>query len=233
MLSKARGGLVFFAIFLIAVSSAFAGTTKVRMQTPIRPRLPLRGNERILIAPFIVANDLDKKQDRRLEKLDLQGEFRKFLVKQLRKTKLQIVEAPASAVLPTQNLAELARAKEFWRTVGVSSGVDLIVSGVIEFRIEDRSGYRTESYRSPVNGQDLQRQIYVENTGYTFDIVILAFNGQTGEKIYQDELKDFRQTSTGRADELKGLFENLSELETQLKNLFVVQSREAIRFLLN
>jgi hypothetical protein len=232
MQSKVRSRLALSAIFLIA-SSVFAGTSSVKLETPIRPRLPLRGNERIALAPFIIASDTDRKRDRRVDKIDLQAEFRKFIAKQLRKTKLEVVATPAQLTLPTQNLAELGRAKDFWRAIGTESGAELIISGSIEFRIEDRTGYRTEEYTSPISGQNLYRQIYVENTGYTFDILILVFDARTGEKIFQDEFRDTRQTSSGRMDELKGLFENLFSLETQIMNLFVVRSRTAARFLLD
>jgi len=204
----------------------------VRLQLPLRPRLPLRGNERIVLAPFLIVAEAEKARDKRLQNVDLQAEFHRFLQKQLgKKTRLEVVEAPADIKLPTQNLTELTHAVDFWKALGNSTNADVIVSGSLEFKIEDRSGYKTEEYVSPINGQTYYRQVYVEQTGFLFDIVFLVFDGHSGEKLLQDEFKDFRQTGGRRADELQGLFENLFSLENQILNLFVAREREADRYI--
>ena len=64
-----------------------------------------------------------------------------------------------------------------------------------------------------------------------FDIVFLVLDGRTGEKLLQDEFKDFRQTGSRRRDELQGLFENLFSLENQILNPFVPRDREAERYI--
>jgi hypothetical protein len=218
--------------FLLVAATASAGVSQVRLKLPLKPRLPLRGNEKLALAPFILVTEAEKARDKRLQNVDLQGEFHRFLKKQVdKKTKLEVIETPPDLKLPTQNLADLARATEFWRSVGVTTNADVIVSGSLEFRIEDRSGYKTEEYVSPINGQTYYRQVYVEQTGFLFDIVFLVFDGHTGEKLLQDEFKDFRQTGGRRADELQGLFENLFSLENQILNLFVAREREADRYL--
>jgi hypothetical protein len=220
------------ALFALAASTAVAGVTQVRLRLPLKPRLPLRGNEKIALAPFIVVTDAERARDKRLANVDLQGEFKRFLERQLgRKTKLEIVDTPPDLKLPTQSLQELSKASEFWRSVGTTTGAEVIVSGSIEFRVEDRSGYKTEEYVSPINGQTYYRQVYVEQTGFLFDIVFLVFDGRSGDKILQDEFKDFRQAGSRRADELQGLFENLFSLENQILNLFVAREREADRYI--
>ena len=224
--------LALLACFLFPAAPAFAGVSQVRLKLPLKPRLPLRGNEKIALAPFILVQDAERARDKRLQNVDLQAEFHRFLKKQIdKKTKLEVSETPADLKLPTQNLAELGRATEFWKGVGTSTGAEIIVSGTLEFKVEDRSGYKTEEYQSPVNGQTYYRQVYVEQTGFVFDIVFLVFDGRTGEKILQDEFKDFRQTGGRRADELQGLFENLFSLENQILNLFVAREREADRYI--
>lgn len=216
----------------LGVSPSPAGVSQVRLKLPLKPRLPLRGNEKIALAPFLLVTEAEKARDKRLQNVDLQGEFHRFLKKQIeKKTKLEVVAAPAELKLPTQNLAELSRATEFWRAVGAMTGAEIVVSGSLEFRIEDRSGYKTEEYISPINGRTYYRQVYVEQTGFLFDIVFLVFDGRSGEKILQDEFKDFRQTGGRRADELQGLFENLFSLENQILNLFVAREREADRYI--
>jgi hypothetical protein len=213
-------------------AAARAGVDQVRLRLPLKPKLPLRGNERIALAPFILVTDAEKARDKRLQNVDLQAEFHRFLKKQLeKKTKFEVVETPPEIKLPTQNLTELARATEFWTAVGAQTAAEIIVSGSLEFKVEDRSGYKTEEYVSPIDGRTYYRQVYVEQTGFLFDIVFLVFDGRTGEKLLQDEFKDFRQTGSRRADELQGLFENLFSLENQILNTFVARDREAERYL--
>jgi hypothetical protein len=216
----------------LATSPIFGGVTQVRLQLPLKPRLPLRGNERIALAPFLIVTEAEKARDKRLANVDLQAEFHRFLKRQIdKKTKLEVVETPVDLKLPTQNLTELGRSTEFWRSVGATTGAEVIVSGSLEFNIEDRSGYKTEEYVSPVNGQTYFRQVYVEQTGFLFDIVFLVFDGRTGEKLLQDEFKDFHQTGTQGSDELQGLFENLFSLENQILNMFVARERDADRYI--
>ncbi|HXM76600.1 MAG TPA: hypothetical protein VN971_07485 [Thermoanaerobaculia bacterium] len=224
--------LALLLVPFFSATPALAGVSQVRLKLPLKPRLPLRGNERIALAPFLIVADADRARDKRLQNVDLQAEFHRFLKKQIdKKTKLEVIETPPDLKLPTQNLSELGRAAEFWRSVGILTAAEIVVSGSLEFRVEDRSGYKTEEYTSPINGQTYYRQMYVEQTGFVFDIVFLVFDGRTGEKILQDEFKDFRQTGGRRADELQGLFENLFSLENQILNLFVAREREADRYI--
>ncbi|HEY1433875.1 MAG TPA: hypothetical protein VGG65_00790 [Thermoanaerobaculia bacterium] len=221
-----------FVAFLLAAAPALAGVDQVKLRLPLKPKLPLRGNERIALAPFILVTDAEKAKDKRLANVDVQAEFHRFLKKQLeKKTKFDVIETPPDVKLPTQNLVDLARAQEFWAAVGTQTSAELIVSGSLEFRVEDRSGYKTEEYQSPIDGRTYYRQVYVEQTGFVFDIVFLVLDGRTGEKLLQDEFKDFRQTGSRQRDELSGLFENLFSLENQILNTFVPRDREAERYI--
>ena len=228
-----RRGLAWTAVLLLAAAAGCSSVQQVRLRLPLKPRLPLRGNEKVVLAPFMIVTEADKVRDKRLANVDIQGEFHRFLKRQIeKKTKLEVVEAPADLKLPTQNLTELGRSVEFWRALGATTGGEVLVSGSLEFRVEDRSGYKTEEYVSPINGQTYYRQVYVEQSGFLFDIVFMVFDGHSGEKLLQDEFKDFRQTgSANRSDELQGLFENLFSLENQILNLFVAREREADRYL--
>jgi Lipopolysaccharide-assembly len=221
------------ALLILAVCAGCSPVSQVRLRLPLKPRLPLRGNEKILLAPFLIVTEADKVKDKRLQNVDLQGEFHRFLKRQIeKKTKLEVVNAPADLKLPTQSLSELGRSTEFWRSLGSTTEAEILVSGSLEFRVEDRSGYKTEEYVSPINGQTYYRQVYVEQSGFLFDIVFLVFDGRSGEKLLQDEFKDFRQSGgSSRADELQGLFENLFSLENQILNMFVAREREADRYL--
>jgi hypothetical protein len=216
-----------------AALASCTGVHKVKMKLPLRPRLPLKGNERVAIAPFLIVSEAEKPKDKAdLARVDLQAEFHRYLVRKLtKKTRLQIVDLGEEVRLPSRDLLELSRSAEFWRSVGQKASADVVVSGSVEFKVEDRSGYKSEEYVSPINGQTYYRQIYVEQTGFLFDIVFLVFDGRTGDKLLQDEFKDFRERNRRRVDELAALFENLSSLEEQVLNLFVPRERSVERYL--
>ena len=203
------------------------------MKLPLRPRLPLKGNERVAIAPFLIVSEAEKPKDKAdLARVDLQAEFHRYLIRELtKKTRLQVADLGEDVKLPTRDLIELSRSTEYWRSVGQKAGADIVVSGSLEFKVEDRAGYKSEEYVSPINGQTYYRQIYVEQTGFLFDIVFLVFDGKTGDKLLQDEFKDFRERNRRRADELAALFENLFSLEEQLLNMFVPRERAVERYL--
>ena len=81
--------------FLLVAAAASAGVSQVRLKLPLKPRLPLRGNERLALAPFILVTEAEKARDKRLQNVDLQGEFHRFLKKQVdKKTKLEVIETP-------------------------------------------------------------------------------------------------------------------------------------------
>jgi hypothetical protein len=133
----------------------------------------------------------DKPKDKAdLASVDLQAEFHRYLIQRLqKKTKLQVIDLGTAVTLPSRDLVALSRAGEFWRSVGQQHGADIVVSGSLEFKIEDSAGYKTEEYVSPVTGQTSFRQIYIERTGFLFDIVFLVFDGKTGDRLLQDEFK--------------------------------------------
>ena len=159
----------------------------MHLRLPLKPKLPLRGNERIALAPFILVTEADKARDKRLANVDLQGEFHRFLKKQLeKKTKFEVIETPPEVKLPTQNLTELAKAQELSASVGAPTTAETIVSGSLEFKIEDRSGTRARS-TSPHRRPHLLPAGLRRADRFLFDIVFLVLDGRTGEKLLQDE----------------------------------------------
>ncbi|HET9795624.1 MAG TPA: hypothetical protein VFS34_14315 [Thermoanaerobaculia bacterium] len=215
------------------LAAACTGVHQVKMKLPLKPRIPLKGNERVAIAPFLIVASADKPKDKAdLATIDLQAEFHRYLIQRLqKKTKLQVIDLGTEVTLPSRELVALSRATDFWRSVGQKNGADVVVSGSLEFKVEDSAGYKTEEYVSPVTGQTSFRQIYVERTGFLFDIVFLVFDGKTGDKLLQDEFKDFRERNRRRTDEMLGLFQNLFSLEDQILNMFVPRERAVERYL--
>ncbi|HYS54120.1 MAG TPA: hypothetical protein VER58_10200 [Thermoanaerobaculia bacterium] len=206
-----------------------AGVLEVKLKLPLKPKLQITGDEKVAIAPFVIANNGEKRSDR-ASKVDVQSEFQRYLRKQLSKsTKLKIVDTPSTR-LPGSDLKTLEANRDYWRELGAKTGADYIVTGILDFDINDKSGYRTEEYVSPADGRTYYRQVLVETTGFVFDIDIVVFNADSGEKVLEDNFRDFKEFDQRNYDEILGLFENLRSLETQLVGIFVPQETSAARY---
>ena len=209
--------------------AAFAGVLEVKLKLPVKPKLNIVGDEKIAIAPFIIASTGERRNDR-AAKVDVQSEFNRYMRKQLGKsTKLRVVDMPP-VQLPGGDIDSLEAARDFWKALGARTGADYIISGIVDFDINDKSGYRTEEYVSPADGRTFYRQVLVETTGFVFDIDIVVFDADTGEKVVEENFRDFKEFDQRNYDEILGLFENLRALESQLVGIFVPQETSASRY---
>ena len=221
------------AIVLLLGSAALpllAGTAEVRLTLPVRARLDLAGYRTIAPAPFIMVS---REGEGRLpgRDIDVQAEFERYIVKLMRReTDLKVLEV-GPLTYPTYDLEMLARDNDFWKVLGDRLQADLILAGSIDFDIQDRSGYRTEEYVSPFDGRTYQRQVLVEETGFEYDIVMQVYDGRTGELLYSDNFKDFKQYEGESADPLVGMFSNLYSLEDRIVGIFAQKEVEATRIL--
>lgn len=215
---------------LLVAFTAQAGVMEVKLKLPVKPKLAVAGDEKIAVAPFIIATGGEKRSDR-AAKIDVQVEFARYLKKQLAKsTKLKIVDVPPATRLPGTDIKALEQARDYWKDLGARTGADFIVSGIVDFDVNDKSGYKTEEYTSPIDGRTFYRQVLVETTGFVFDIDIAVFNADTGEKVIEENFRDFKEFDQRNYDELLGLFENLRALEAQLVGIFVSQETSATRY---
>src|SRR5215471_15064440 len=97
--------LAFALAFLVPVA-AFAGVEEVKLKLPLKPKLNITGDEKVAIAPFVIANNGERKSDR-AQKIDVQAEFQRYLKKQLTKsTKLRIVDVAVTR-LPGTDMKSL------------------------------------------------------------------------------------------------------------------------------
>jgi len=219
-----------FALTLLVSFSTFAGVTEVKLKLPVKPKLQITGDEKVAVAPFIIASKGEKKSDR-AAKVDVQAEFNRYLRKQLTKsTKLRLVDVPQTR-LPGTDMKTLEAARDYWKDIGARTGADFIVTGIVDFDINDKSGYRTEEYTSPVDGRTFYRQVLVESTGFVFDIDLAVFNADTGEMVLEENFRDFKEFDQRNYDEILGLFENLRALEGQLVGIFVSSETSAQRYM--
>ena len=218
------------AVAALLPLAAIAGVQEVKLKLPLKPKLAITGDEKIAIAPFVIANNGERKNDR-AAKVDVQAEFQRYLRKQLTKTtKLRLADVPQGTRLPGQDMKSLEANRDFWKSLGQATGADYIVTGILDFDIADKSGYKTEEFVSPADGRTYYRQVLIETTGFVFDIDIAVFNADTGEKVLEDNFRDFKEFDQRNYDEILGLFENLRSLETQLVGIFVPQETSATRY---
>lgn len=221
---------IFAVLFCCASLPAFAGSVEVQLKLPQRARLDLQGRKTLAVAPFIVVSKegADKVQGR---DIDVQKEFERYLVKVLRReTDLKIIE-PGPVDFPVYDLEQLARQQDFWTALGERTQADMILSGGLDFDVQDRTGYRTEEYVSPYNGRTYYRQVLIEQTGFEYDILLQVYDGKNGQVLYQDNFKDFQNFEGENTDPLAGMFENLLSLEDRILNVFTQKEVEATRIL--
>jgi hypothetical protein len=221
-----------FAAVIVALCiplAAWADVIEVKLKLPVKPKLNITGDEKVAVAPFVIASKGEKKNDR-AAKVDVQQEFGRYLKKQLAKsTKLRLVDVGQTR-LPGTDIKTLQTATDYWKELGARTGADFIVTGIVDFDINDKSGYKTEEYTSPADGRTFYRQVLVESTGFVFDIDLAVINADTGEMVLEENFRDFKEFDQRNYDEILGLFENLRSLETQLVGIFVAQETSATRY---
>ena len=209
--------------------AASAGVIEVKLKLPVKPKLAITGDEKVAVAPFVIASKGEKRNDR-AAKVDVQQEFNRYLKKQLAKsTKLRLVDVGQTR-LPGTDIKTLQAATDYWKEIGARTGADFIVTGIVDFDINDKSGYKTEEYTSPADGRTFYRQVLVESTGFVFDIDLAVIDADTGEMVLEENFRDFKEFDQRNYDEILGLFENLRALETQLVGIFVAQETSATRY---
>lgn len=217
------------ALAVLLPLSALADVMEVKLKLPVKPKLQITGDEKLALAPFVIASKGEKRNDR-AAKVDVQSEFNRYLRKQITKsTKLRVVDAGQTR-LPGTDIRSLQAARDFWKEIGARTGADYIVTGVVDFDINDKAGYKTEDYVSPADGRTYHRQVLVESTGFVFDIDLAVFDPDTGEMILEENFRDFKEFDQRNYDEILGLFENLRALETQLVGIFVAQETSGSRY---
>jgi len=223
-------GLLAAGVALLALAAPLiAGQVKVRLSLPLKARLDLTNRKSIAIAPFLVVRK--ENQETSARKVDVQKEFERYIRRLLtRETHLKIL-ATGPVTYPTYDLNVLIHKQDFWQAMGSRTGADLLLTGSLDFDIQDRSGYRTEQYVSPLDGRTYYRQVLVENTGFEYDIVLAVFDGHTGKLLYSDNFKDFKSFPKENASPLVGMFENLSSLENRIAGIFTEKRVKTTRTL--
>lgn len=233
---KTRTAFVAGALLLLLASTVawvaplLAATVEVKLNLPVRARIDLENRKTIAPVPFIMVS---REGEGRIpgQDIDIREEFERYLLKLLRReTDLKVLET-GPVDFPTYDLEMLSRDADFWRLLGERTQADLLLAGSLDFDIQDRSGYRTEEYVSPWDGRTYRRQVLVEETGFEYDIVMQVYDGLTGELLYSDNFKDFKEYEGESSDPLVGMFQNLYSLEDRIVGIFAQKEVEASRVL--
>lgn len=215
---------------LLTAAALQAGTREVELSLPVRSKLQISGHERLYIGPFLRETRGDEAPAEL--KFDVAQEFERFLRKMLRKEgKFVILPAIEGVRLPTTDSLQLSKDTDFWRDLGTRAGVDYVVAGSIEFTVQDTTQPKMESYESPVDGRTYYRQIMVEQTGFSYDILLNVFDARTGALVFQEPFKDKQEREEHSFDEFTGMFANLYALENKLVGVFVPRTVKTKRFL--
>jgi len=201
---------------IIAVSS-WAEVVEVELTLPVPARIDLRGRKNVVVTPFLTVS-FDGESTEEFREVNVQREFDGYLKRILRRnTQLEVLES-GPLEIPTHDLASLAKDGDFWRYVGEITQGDLILAGGLDFDVKKRSGYRVEPFTT--SSTTYYRQVLVEKAGYEFDILMLVLDGKTGNLLFADNFKDFREFEQARLDPLAGMYENLDALEGRIVGIF-------------
>jgi hypothetical protein len=221
-----------FVLVLAASGMAFAGAREVRVQLQLEPELSLEGTESVFVGPIMI----EPREGESVQSVDLTAarEFEIYLRKVLRReAELRLLPQSDDLRPPSQNLAKLADDPEFWKTIGEETGADLIVAAAIDVKVLDRSGYTTEEYVSPQDGQTYFRQVLVEETGFNYDILMVVLDGETGEIVHKEQITDFKPEDERKLEEYTDMFTDLYTLQNRLIGVFVPRVVQAKRALYN
>ncbi len=217
-------------VVLTVAALAEAGSKKIDVGLRVLPELKLDGTETVFLGPFM----LEPASDRSIEPVDVNAmrEFERFLFKLLRReTRLNVLPPDTGLRPPTDDPIELWAMREFWQELGSTTGAEIIVAASIDVEVLDRSGYQTEEYVSPEDGRTYYRQVLVEETGFDFNILLMVFDGRTGEVRLREQISSFKQRPEKKLNQITDLFSELYNLEQRLSGIFVPRIVPARRFL--
>jgi hypothetical protein len=218
-------------LFLIAVAGVCgAGSREVRIELKIKPELDLEGTENVFVGPIVI----EPREGEDVQSVDLTAarEFEIYLRKVLRReAELHLLPERSDLKPPTTNLTELVGDADFWKAIRDETLADLIVAASIDVNVLDRAGYTTEEYVSPQDGKTYFRQVMVEETGFSYDILLVVIEGLTGEVLHEEQITDFQPKNERKLEEYTDMFTDLYNLQNRLVGIFVPRTVQVKRAL--
>lgn len=215
---------------LAAASVCGAGARELRMVLQLEPELPVTGDESIYVGPILI----EPRDDEAVESLDLSAarEFEIYLRKILRReAELRLVPQQSDLQPPTRHLGALLEEPSFWTAMHEELDADLIVAASIDVKVLDRAGYTTEEYVSPQDGKTYFRQVLVEETGFSYDILLVVIEGATGDIIHEEQITDFKPENERKLERSTDMFTDLYTLQNRVIGIFVPRQVQVKRTL--
>jgi len=219
-----------FIVFMAVAGICSAGAREVRIELHLNPELNIDGTETVFVGPVVI----EPREGEDVQSVDLTAarEFEIFLRKLLRReAELRLLDMDDDLRPPTDSLATLAQQPEFWTSINEETNADLIVAASIDVKVLDRAGYTTEEYVSPQDGKTYFRQVLVEETGFSYDILLIVVDGKTGAILHQEQITDFMPKDERKLKEQTDMFTDLYTLQNRLVGIFVprvVQVKRAL-----
>ncbi len=215
-------------VLLACAGMASAGSSLVRLGLLVRPELDLKGTEKVFLGPFVL-----EPRDRGARGVNLATlrQFERFVHKLLRReTRLTLL--PTERLRPpTDDLTQLVGDREYWLEIAGRTDADYIVAASVDVETLDQEGYTTEEYVSPSDGKTYFRQVLVEETGFSFDILLLVISGETGELVHEEQISAFKPKPESQLNVYEDLFNEIYLLENRLAGVFVPRRVIAKRYL--
>lgn len=219
-----------FVILVAVAAICSAGTREVRIALHLKPELPIDGTENIYVGPILI----EPREGENVQSVDLTAarEFEIYLRKVLRRdARLQILPERGDLRPPSNNLAVLVEDPGFWKAIREENGADLIVAASIDVKVLDRAGYTTEEYVSPQDGKTYFRQVMVEETGFSYDILLIVIEAATGELLHEEQITDFQPKNERKLEDYTDMFTDLYTLQNRLVGIFVPRAVQVKRAL--
>ncbi len=204
---------VLLLVFLLAFPSiGFAKWDQVAVNVPIPPKIKVDPGEKVLVT---LARSTDH------WRLDVGRELSRWIRRELgRSSSLKLLDVPPPPI-PEQRAEALAVNDLFWRRLGEDYQADIVVAAIVNFNVEDRSGYMETDSIHPITGQTYRSTQYVERTGFKMRVHIFFFKGDNGALLHNDIWTEERILDNRYAEDLNVLFELLEGMRKKLLGVVV------------
>lgn len=195
------------------------------VQLPVPQKIDLEGIDKVLVTDFSV--------DREDPYMDLGLELNHLIRKELRKgSGLEVLDIDPVPI-PEQTMADLMRNKAFWQGLARRHDADLIISGAIEFDVQDRSGFVQETGISPTTGQRIRTTRFQEREGYRLGLNLLFIRGESGDVLYENLFTEELTIDGKTSDHLSVLFNMFDRIQPEVLAVVAPQKKTEERFLLS
>jgi hypothetical protein len=225
-----RRTIEFLVILLAVAATSGAGSREVRIALHLDPELPLDGTENVYVGPILI----EPREGENVQSVDLTAarEFEIFLRKILRRdAQLHLIPKKEDLRPPSNNISALLLDTDFWRAIREENAADYVVAASIDVKVLDRAGYTTEEYVSPQDGKTYFRQVMVEETGFSYDILLVVVEAETGELLHREQITDFQPKNERKLEEYTDMFTDLYTLQNRLVGIFVPRAVQVKRAL--